>query len=440
MFDGLPDCFVIPRSFHLLKQPTANKEKARQTEKEKYIVEALLRVAQTKATNMRINHENHRESPHRIDVCYPLTCHSTAKVQKKVGTFGRLSEKYYFCGMKERINWIDWGKALAACAVIFCHLPQSQEWFYYRYIQSVIIVIFFFISGYLKKDRGSEKENWRKYWYGLIIPYILYNAIIYPYWLLKFYLTNGTMPDFFAAMRPIVGTILLQHENAFAEPLNGPLWYLPAILIMHVIIDFCRKTKHEHQIMITLCVVSVILYAANKYWYFAPNLTPMGIMRNLPYYYIGYVMGQYQLFKDTRTKRNMTGCILCLTSSILLFAWHLNAFYAGQHILHIALFYPVNVLFLFGVLYGCKVLNNYHSAIITNLSVGTLVVIGFHIVLVTIANFVIEHLLHINGTICYQWYEALPLTILITAMLYPIILLSKRYIPMLLGRFNQHNI
>ncbi len=127
MFDGLPDCFVIPRSFHLLKQPTANKEKARQTEKEKYIVEALLRVAQTKATNMRIDHENHRESPHRIDVCYPLTCHSTAKVQKKVGTFGRLSEKYYFCGMKERINWIDWGKALAACAVIFCHLPQSQE-------------------------------------------------------------------------------------------------------------------------------------------------------------------------------------------------------------------------------------------------------------------------------------------------------------------------
>ena len=36
----------------------------------------------------------------------------------------------YFCSMKERINWIDWAKALAVCSVVFCHLPQSQEWFY----------------------------------------------------------------------------------------------------------------------------------------------------------------------------------------------------------------------------------------------------------------------------------------------------------------------
>ena len=48
--------------------------------------------------------------------------------------------------MKERINWIDWAKALAVCSVVFCHLPQSQEWFYYRYLQALTMVIFFFIS------------------------------------------------------------------------------------------------------------------------------------------------------------------------------------------------------------------------------------------------------------------------------------------------------
>ena len=336
--------------------------------------------------------------------------------------------------MKERINWIDWAKALAACTVVFCHLPQSQEWFYYRFLQSVIIVIFFFISGYLKKDRGSNKENWRKYWYGLVIPYILYNAIIYPYWLLKFYLTNGNMPDFFAAMRPIIGTILLQHENAFAEPLNGPLWYLPAILIMHVIIDLCRKTKHLHLIMITLCVASFVLYAANKYWYFAPNLTPMGLMRNLPYYYIGYVFGQHQLFIDTNTRHNIIGCLLCLTSSVLLFAWHLHAFYTGQHLLHIILFYPVNVTFLFGVLYGCKLLNAYKFSFITNLSIGTLVIIGFHIVLVTIVNFATGHLFHINETICYQWYEAITVTLVIIMLLYPVIVMCINHYSILLGK------
>ena len=154
--------------------------------------------------------------------------------------------------MKERINWIDWAKALAVCCVVFCHLPQSQDWFYYRYLQADIITIFFFISGYLKKDHGSDKANWQKYWHSLILPYLLYNAIVYPYWLVKFFMLNGGMPDLFQAMRPIFGALLFEHENSFCEPLNGPLWYLPAILFMHITIDLCRKTKYQHVIMISL--------------------------------------------------------------------------------------------------------------------------------------------------------------------------------------------
>ena len=337
--------------------------------------------------------------------------------------------------MKERINWIDWAKALAVCCVVFCHLPQSQDWFYYRYLQADIITIFFFISGYLKKDHGSDKANWQKYWHSLILPYLLYNTIVYPYWLVKFYILNG-MPDLFQAMRPIFGALLFEHENAFCEPLNGPLWYLPAILFMHITIDLCRKTKYQHVIMISLCILSVILYAVNKYYYYAPNLTPMGILRRLPYYYIGYVMGQKQLFKAIKPSRDMVGCIFCLCISILFFHWHLMAFKAGQHILHIALFYPVNIGFLFGVLYGCKLLNQCNYPVINNLSIGTLVIIGFHIVPITVTNFVFENLLHTHSNLCYQWYEALPVALIIVAILYPIILLGKKYFPALLGRNN----
>lgn len=336
--------------------------------------------------------------------------------------------------MKERINWIDWAKALAVITVVFCHLPQSQEWFYYRYLQAVIIVIFFFISGYLKKDRGSDKANWQKYWHGLILPYLIYNAIIYPYWLAKYYLLNEGLPDLMTALKPVIGALLLEHENTFCEPLNGPLWYLPAILIMHVTVDLCRKTKHQHVIMTTLCILSFFLYAANKYWYFAPDLTPMGLMRNLPYYYIGYVLGQYHLFRDITPHRDFINCLLCLLVSIILFAWHLHAYYTGQHLLHIILFYPINMGFLFGVLYGCKLLNTITSPVIFNLSIGTLVIIGLHIVLVTIVNFALGRLLQLNTSICYQWYEALPTAFFIVALLYPVILLGKRYAPILLGR------
>jgi fucose 4-O-acetylase-like acetyltransferase len=336
--------------------------------------------------------------------------------------------------MKERINWIDWAKALAICTVVFCHLPQSQEWFYYRYLQALTMIVFIFISGYLKKDHGTDKDNWKKYWHGLIIPYIIYNAIAYPYWLLKYYLENGVLPDLFTAARPLIGALLFEHNSNYAEPLNGPLWYLPAILIMHVTIDLCRKSKHQHRIMSMLCIISILLYGANKYWNFAPNLTPIGIMRNLPFYYMGYLFGQYRLYRECHFKWDLTGCIICLATSILLFAWHLDTFYAGRHILHIALFYPTNVLFLFGVLYGCKVLNNIQSAFITNLSTGTLVIIGLHIVIITMVNYVARHIFDIHGILYYQWYTALITAITICMTLYPVIIWCKNYAPIFLGR------
>jgi hypothetical protein len=225
--------------------------------------------------------------------------------------------------------------------------------------------------------------------------------------------------------------LLLQHENAFCEPLNGPLWYLPAVLIMHCIIDVCKKTHHFHPLMLTLCVISFFLYAANKYWAFLPNLTPMGLFRNLPYYYIGYVMGQRHLFRHCNSSSDLLGMVFCMTASLLLFAWHLHE---DIFLLHIALFYPVNICFFFGVLYGCKLLNNHSTGVVVNLSAGTLVIIGLHFPLISLANFLLEHTLGLSATISYHWYEALPLTLIITVLLYPLILFARRHFPLLIGK------
>lgn len=343
--------------------------------------------------------------------------------------------------MKGRINWIDWTKAIAICSVVFCHLPQSQEWFYYRYMQATTITVFFFISGYLKKDHGSSSANWKRYWPGLIAPYLLYNAIIYPYWFVRFYMQHEGMPDLFTAIKPIIGALLLEHENAWAEPLNGPLWYLPAILIMHLIIDFCRKTRYLHLIMIGFCFVSYFLYTANKEYEFLPNLTPMGLFRRLPYYYFGYVMGPWR--KENQGDRSMilyrikqpVPLILLLIGSLaislLFFEWHL---YEEQILLHTALFYPVNIGLLFALLCFCKLIECWHWSFITNLSIGTLVIIGLHIIPIGIVNFMVDHLFGIRGSFGYYWYEALLITVFIIILLYPIILFAKRHASVLIGK------
>jgi hypothetical protein len=102
--------------------------------------------------------------------------------------------------------------------------------------------------------------------------------------------------------------------------------------------------------------------------------------------------------------------------------------------LHIILFYPANVGFLFGVLYGCKVLNGIKHSVVTNISIGTLVIVGLHIVAVTVVNFTLDHLHHLNDTIYYKWFEALPTTLIIVSIIYLIILWTMSYAPILLGR------
>lgn len=331
----------------------------------------------------------------------------------------------------QRINWIDWAKALAVITVVFCHLPQSQEWFYFRYLQACIIVVFFWISGYLYKERASTIERWVKYWNHLILPYLLWNIIVYPYWLTKYFILHEGMPSLLTAMKPLLGVLLLESGSSFSEPLNGPLWYLPAILILHITAHLCRKSKYEHMIWGILCIVSVILYTANKYWYFAPNLTSMGLMRNLPFYYLGYVMGRRQLFLNIKPRLDFVACISLLSVSITLFSWHLNAYFSGKHILHIILFYPLYTCFMFGVLYGCKLLDSIQSNIIVNLSIGTLLIIGLHVPLISIINTILSHT---ALQIPYQWYEAIPIALLVTILLYPLIIFSKRYAPVFLGK------
>ena len=153
-------------------------------------------------------------------------------------------------------------------------------------------------------------------------------------------------------------------------------------------------------------------------------------------------MGQKKQFRNINPIRHLCFGLVLMLVSIAFFHWHLQLFYYGNmsqilstdFLLHIGLFYPINICFVFGVLFFCKILNTIKSSIITNLSIGTLVIIGLHIILITMVNFALEKLFHIHGVICYHWYEALPIALFITAILFPIILWGKKYAPILLGK------
>lgn len=70
-------------SLKWVKQPTTDKKETRQTEQKEHIIIAHRHISQTHTTDMREYHENHGESPHRIDVFYPLFTHYGCKFTEK---------------------------------------------------------------------------------------------------------------------------------------------------------------------------------------------------------------------------------------------------------------------------------------------------------------------------------------------------------------------
>ena len=65
------------------KQPATQHKKARKTEEDQNRIITHSGISKAEMTDMCKNHENHGESPHRIDVFYPLFAHNGCKITEK---------------------------------------------------------------------------------------------------------------------------------------------------------------------------------------------------------------------------------------------------------------------------------------------------------------------------------------------------------------------
>ena len=335
----------------------------------------------------------------------------------------------------QRVNWIDWVKAWCMTVVVFCHLPQQEDAFHLQYLSSVILSSFFFVSGYLKKPLVSLKESMKKYTYSLLIPYLIYNIIYYPYWFGKYYIEHGglSIRDCF---KPIIGTLFLQLNTVFSCELNGVTWFLISIFIMHWITDLCNRQKKGIIWMFVISIVAILLYGANKYYHYAPYLPFHGLVRNIPFFFIGNQLRNSYLFKKVCIKKNLLYGASMLLLSILLFYWHIHEY---NFVMHILLYFIVNILSIFAFVHLFLILDNIRIPLIITMSYGTMVIFGLHRILIGIIDYGMEKALSIND-IYYEWYEALSITIIICALLYPVILFGKKYAPILIGKSQYNNL
>ena len=314
--------------------------------------------------------------------------------------------------------------------VVFDHTPHDGSPFLLQFLAGTNLASFFFISGYLKKPVSSQKDALKKYAYCLLIPYLIYNAVFYPYWLVKFHIEHGGINSFGDCLRPVIGTLLGQLNSNISCELNGVTWFLLSLFLMHCITDACNRQKNGKAWMLVISIIAMFLYGLNKYAHFAPYLPFHGLVRCIPFFFLGNILNQSGYLKETNLKKDFLIGISTLSLSLILFYWHINE---SNIIIHIALYFIVCFFSVFAIIHLWRCADRFRSQIIIYISIGTMVIFGLHRMLIGIIDFIIEKTLHISD-ICYSIPEAVLMAIGIELLLLPIIFYAQKHSPILLGK------
>ena len=328
-----------------------------------------------------------------------------------------------------RLNWIDWAKTIAIMLVVFGHIPEDKGNFLIHYVVQIHMPLFFFISGYLTKKELLCKATLIKYWHTLIIPYFYYNILFIPYWIVRHFI-DVPNAEWFDVIRPLIGTLLLQFSSSFFEPLNEVTWFIAALLVMKVLLSICNKYKTGMTLMSILALISAFTYILNEGYRFCIDLPFVGFVKCFPFFFIGHLCKQKKWTSEEPERRNLFFCIIGITISLTAYIYEKNT--PGLIIYGIC-FWIAGITAIIGVLSLCKMLDNVHLNIIDNISIGTIVIMGLHWILIGVTNFILSKLLHIPN-ITYSLWGAILLTLLFMVILYPVILLFKNKYPFMLGK------
>lgn len=327
----------------------------------------------------------------------------------------------------KHLYWIDWMKTIGITLIVFGHFASPHS--VYAYVFSV--PLFFLISGFLSKREENHTVFWKKIWHNLIVPMLIICTIKYLYVCARHYIFPNYLlyPDNPAVF--IAKMLLGIHKSA------GNLWFVYTLVILKIILQYIPRLW-QHCVLFAVCLATA--YCINEYQlslfgeplYYTPCAIT-SVFVSYPFYMIGYWL------RDLREAFNNYR-VHSVSAYIILIACALIVFYCGNDhsgvLLYICRYGDSIILFLLGGMAGSacvyiisQLVAQVSSAKVQTLgsliSQGTILILGFHMPLVRFLR-----RFEITSDI-----QAAAFSILIVLLFVPIIMLCKKYAPIIMGKY-----
>ncbi len=323
--------------------------------------------------------------------------------------------------------WIDWMKTIGITLIVFGHFASPHNVFAYVFS----VPLFFLISGFLSKREENHTVFWKKIWHNLIVPMLIICTINYLYVCVRHYISPNYLlyPDNPAVF--IAKLLLGVHKSV------ETLWFVYTLVILKIILQYLPK-PWLHCVLFAVflatayCINEYQLSLFGKPLYYTPCAIT-SVFVSYPFYMIGYWLRD---FRETFNKYHTQS----VSAYIILIACALIVFYCGHNHsvvkLYICRYGDSILLFLLGGMAGSacvyiisKFLVRVKYAKVQNfnsvISQGTILILGFHMPLV-------RFLRHFEIT---NDIQAAAFSILIVLLFVPIIMLCKKYAPVIMGKY-----
>lgn len=319
-----------------------------------------------------------------------------------------------------RLHWIDWMKAIGMGLIVYGHFSSLYD--IYVYVFSV--PLFFLISGFLTRRETDRKVFWKKLFFNLVVPLLIICPVNYLIKAAMRFITTGNGPE-----NPLL--FLFKMLIGRQGPL-GPFWFVYTLVILKVIFQFTGKAYLN--IVWTACFLffayiinnnDIVIHGVNV---FEKSWAIPNTFVAYPFFIIGQFFRKWKDRLATYKPGKYTAIWMLLCLSIIFICGH-----GHKYVYLYECGYGDNIfLFLLGgvggtafVFFISKVLERFTCKAVTDISVGTTLILGFHINLVNLFRFFFRTMSVADVLF----------TVIILQAFIPLIRLCASHAPLLMGKY-----
>lgn len=318
---------------------------------------------------------------------------------------------------KEHLYWIDWMKVLGMYFIIAGHMFSAGN----EYLYTFSVPLFFAISGFLCHHENDNRVFWNKLFSNLILPCLLICLIVLTLEIVARLATNKMVWSMIP-MRLFNILIGNQGKGVVGGGI-GMCWFIYTLVICKILYQYVCN-KYFQATIVLLCIAIAIVYNENGNYLYNSII-------NVTLAYPAFIGGGILLRElEKKTIRHITVLVVMMLLSLLLIVviTHLN----GSVKMYGALYGNNIFLFFIGAAAGIiciyaisLMLQRYRPKHLVTLSMGTVLILGFH------NYFLIVYKVFLKSIRTTFMDYSVSLVILLAFI--PIILLTNKYFPVLLG-------